>query len=75
MKCQQCGTNEATHYCSGCGKWICDGPACAMKSAAESLLRNPSGAIAAAPAAVARAAGNAASGIANLVAEALSFKP
>ena len=33
-RCYWCG-GWATHYCSACGKWICDAAVCALKSAGE----------------------------------------
>jgi hypothetical protein len=37
MTCQQCGKRPATHFCTGCGKWICDSPVCAARSAVDTL--------------------------------------
>lgn len=31
-----CG-KRATHFCYGCGKWICDGVMCNLKSAANTF--------------------------------------
>ena len=31
-----CG-NRATHYCNGCGKWICNSPKCNAYSIADSF--------------------------------------
>lgn len=33
VKCHWCGA-DATHFCRGCGKWICSAPLCVLKSAA-----------------------------------------
>jgi hypothetical protein len=38
--CHWCGA-PATHLCTGCGHWICDGTVCALKSvrdAAKQLI-------------------------------------
>jgi hypothetical protein len=43
MMCQQCGKKPATHYCSGCGKWICDSALCAAKSAVQTLQKKIAG--------------------------------
>lgn len=29
--CEWCG-EPATHFCTGCGKWVCDALACGLKS-------------------------------------------
>lgn len=34
--CAWCG-EPATHYCTGCGKWICNKPSCIANSAASAV--------------------------------------
>jgi len=34
-KCGWCGKNDATHFCKGCGKWICDSALCVARGAAS----------------------------------------
>lgn len=34
--CAYCG-DRATHFCSGCGNWICDRALCVIKGAAKTL--------------------------------------
>lgn len=34
--CFWCG-KPATHYCTGCGHWICDSLTCRFKSVAQTL--------------------------------------
>ena len=36
MKCYWCG-DDATHYCTGCGKYVCDKWLCKTKSIAATL--------------------------------------
>lgn len=79
--CAYCG-HAATHFCTGCGNWVCDAGLCATRAAAAAFASNPVRAIAAAPAAAAyraagtgRQAGSALKKAARLVTDALNFKP
>ncbi len=52
MNCEMnCGL-EATHFCNGCGKWLCDSMKCNTLAAAKAVATNPVQAIKSAPAAV-----------------------
>jgi len=68
--CAYCGL-AATHFCSGCGKWVCDKGICASKAAVSAITTNPLQAIRSAPAAGRHAAAT----VARVVADALNFKP
>lgn len=35
-QCAYCG-RQATHFCTGCGNWVCDGALCAARAAAKTL--------------------------------------
>lgn len=39
-RCENCGA-IATHFCTACRKWLCDGPRCNLKSAAVAIIRHP----------------------------------
>ena len=79
--CAYCGLS-ATHFCSGCGKWVCDKMSCAAKGAAAAFAAHPAQAVRAAPAAVAYQAGTIARAgkrlaatAGQIVSDALNFKP
>lgn len=55
MNCEICG-RAATHFCTGCGKHLCDSMACMTRAAAGAIVTNPVQAVKSAPAAVAHAA-------------------
>jgi hypothetical protein len=36
--CEYCGINKATHFCTNCGHWVCNSPACLYKAAAKGAV-------------------------------------
>lgn len=41
MMCEVCRNAKATHFCTGCRKWLCDGFMCNLKSATVATVRHP----------------------------------
>lgn len=37
MICDYCKNRPATHFCSGCGHWVCSSPLCLFKAAAAAI--------------------------------------
>lgn len=77
MTCAVCGA-EATHFCTGCGKYLCDSMRCATIAGASAVVSNPLAAARAAPAAIAYQGANVGrkiTSVARTVVDALSFKP
>lgn len=37
--CEYCGTRQATHFCSGCGHWVCSWPTCMARASAAAIKR------------------------------------
>jgi hypothetical protein len=54
QNCEICGA-PATHFCRGCGKWLCDKMSCNTRAAAAAVVKNPVEAIKRAPDAIAHA--------------------
>jgi len=54
--CEFCG-GQATHFCTACGKWLCDKARCITQGAASAVKTNPVKAVVNAPAAAAHALG------------------
>jgi len=55
MKCEMNCGREATHFCTGCGKNLCDSMQCIARAGAHAITTNPVQAVKSAPAAVAHA--------------------
>jgi len=54
--CEICGS-EATHFCSACGKWLCESRRCKVSAGAKAVRQAPVRALTAAPKFVARELG------------------
>lgn len=39
MLCEYCGFRQATHFCSGCGKWVCNDLWCNTQAALHAANR------------------------------------
>jgi hypothetical protein len=37
MICEYCRKNQATHFCSTCGHWVCNSPLCELRAGAKGL--------------------------------------
>ena len=37
--CEYCSRNRATHYCSNCGHWVCNSPACEARAIAAGAAK------------------------------------
>lgn len=35
--CEYCQVRNATHFCSGCGKWVCDDARCMSRAAIKTI--------------------------------------
>ena len=55
MKCEMNCGRDATHFCTACGKNLCDSMGCMTRAAAGAVVHDPVGAVKAAPAAIAHA--------------------
>jgi len=73
-QCFYCGL-AATHFCAGCGNYVCDSLKCAAQAAASAIVQNPLRAISLAPAAVFQIARGLGTTIADVTSDILGFKP
>lgn len=55
MNCEMNCGKPATHFCTACGKHLCDSMQCMTRAAASAIATNPVQAVKSAPAAVAHA--------------------
>lgn len=39
--CELCLERVATHFCSACGKWLCDRPGCRVASGTRAVVVHP----------------------------------
>jgi hypothetical protein len=49
QRCEICASAEATHFCSACGKWLCESLGCKAQAGFKAAARAPLRAAAAAP--------------------------
>ncbi len=40
QRCERCGA-IATHFCTSCGKWLCDSTLCKTVSAGKAVVTHP----------------------------------
>lgn len=45
MLCEYCFKRAATHFCTGCGHWVCDDKLCNARAGAKTLLSKALGMI------------------------------